>query len=240
MTTPGGALVVAVVAAAEGNAGTELAAGLGVRGATVTAVSDSTLGGRADFGAALDAVARRHGAIDAVVVASVGTGPTRRGDVAGLDGDAWRQRVEIPLHRTLVCFQGAFDALRAAGGTMVLLVPTLSLVGAAGFGPWAAVTEGQRALAKAAARAWGASRITVNCVAVPAALLDPADVVSAASEDAGATRAPVDRPGQPAPALAPPDVRSDVAPVVHALLSPAWRAVTGATVAVDGGVWMTP
>ena len=53
----------------------------------------------------------------------------------------------------------------------MLLVPTLSLVGAAGYGPWAAVTEGQRALAKAAARAWGSRAVTVNCVAVPGPLL---------------------------------------------------------------------
>ena len=85
----------------------------------------------------------------------------------------------------------------------------------------------------------GANRITVTA-AVPAALLDPAHLVLPPAQDSGATQAPFDRPGQPTPALAPPDVRSDVATVVHALLSPAWRAVTGATVAVDGGVWMTP
>ncbi len=222
-TTAGRAPVVALVAV-EGPTGAELAGGLADRGATVMTVADAVLARRADFGAALDAVARRHGALDAVVVASVDSGPTRRGDVAGLDAEAWRRRVEIPLHRTLVCFQGAFDALRSTGGTMVLLVPTLSLVGAAGFGPWAAVTEGQRALAKAAARAWGARRVTVNCVAVPAALLAPAGIVFAAAPDGGDAPAPIDRPGQPAPALGPPDVRSDVAGVVHILLSPAWRA----------------
>jgi hypothetical protein len=35
-------------------------------------------------------------------------------------------------------------------------------------------------------------------------------------------------------------MRTDVAPVVQTLLSAMWRPVTGATVAVDGGVWMTP
>jgi NAD(P)-dependent dehydrogenase (short-subunit alcohol dehydrogenase family) len=106
----------------------------------------------------------------------------------------------------------------------------LSLVGAAGFGPWSAVTEGQRALAKAAARAWGGRTVTVNCVAVPATLLAPGW-----DHDA-----PPDRPGQPAPALEPPDLRGDVASVVRTLLSPSWRSVTGATVGVDGGVWMAP
>ena len=117
---------------------------------------------------------------------------------------------------------------------MVVLVPTLSLVGAAGFAPWAAITEGQRALAKAAARAWGRLAITVHCVAVPAALL------TSPRGDAAGIDEQIDRPGQPAPALPQPDVCPDVASVVHCLLSPAWRSVTGATVAVDGGVWMAP
>ena len=163
--------------------------------------------------------------------------------VADLDLDAWRARVELPLHRTLVCFQGPFDALRGDGGTMVLLVPTLSLVGAAGFGPWAAVTEGQRALAKAAARAWGSRAVTVNCVAVPAALL-----MAPGADDDPPTRRGVRRrvtsrarsARTTRSALGRPDMGVEVAAVVLTLLSPAWRAVTGATVAVDGGVWMTP
>jgi NAD(P)-dependent dehydrogenase (short-subunit alcohol dehydrogenase family) len=111
----------------------------------------------------------------------------------------------------------------------VWVVPTLSLVGAAGFAPWSAVTEGQRSLAKAAARAWGPHAVRVNCVAVPAAL----------AADPGTADA-FDREGQPAPALSPPAVRVEVATVVHALISPAWRSVTGTTIGVDGGVWMTP
>ena len=117
---------------------------------------------------------------------------------------------------------------------MVLVVPTLSLVGAAGFGPWSAVTEGQRALAKAAARAWGALAITVNCVAVPAALL------TTPPTDGDDPEFPLHRPGQPPHALGRPQLRAEVSGVVAALVSPAWRAVTGSTVAVDGGVWMTP
>jgi NAD(P)-dependent dehydrogenase (short-subunit alcohol dehydrogenase family) len=177
--------------------------------------------------------------------------------VADLDPDAWRARVELPLHRTLVCFQGAGRALGEDGGCLVLLVPTLSLVGAAGYGPWTAVTEGQRALAKAAARAWGSRAVTVNCVAVPGPLLmAPSAPVSSTEVSSTTVSSTVrdgpptdptarhesgpDRPGQPKSALGQPDMRAEVAAVVHSLLSPAWRAVTGATVAVDGGVWMTP
>ncbi|HVA03700.1 MAG TPA: SDR family oxidoreductase [Acidimicrobiales bacterium] len=221
------------VVGADTRAGAELAAGLDELGAAVGRLDVAALDGRAEFAAALDASAERLGGLDGVVVASVGTPPTLSGAVAELEPDAWTARVEIPLHRTLVCFHGALGALRAVGGSMVLLVPTLSLVGAAGYGPWAAVTEGQRALAKAAARAWGSHAITVNCVAVPGALLTPAN-----DGDRGGFG--LHRPGQPPPAFGRPQMRVEVSGVVHSLLSPAWRPVTGATVAVDGGVWMTP
>jgi NAD(P)-dependent dehydrogenase (short-subunit alcohol dehydrogenase family) len=222
-----------VVVGRETSAGVALATGLGDLGAAVATVDAATLDGRDEFRAALERSVQHLGALDGVVIASVGIEPTTRGTVADLTSDAWSARVELPLRRTLVCFQGVLDALRDSGGTVVLLVPTLSLVGAAGFGPWAAVTEGQRALAKAAARAWGRSTVTVNCVAVPATSL-----TSSPPSDGDDT--PPDRPGQPAPALERPDLRADVAPVVRTCFSPAWRSVTGATVAVDGGVWMTP
>jgi NAD(P)-dependent dehydrogenase (short-subunit alcohol dehydrogenase family) len=229
-----GVAVTVAVAGADIEVGAALTVGLSDLGARVAPLPSSTLTGREDLRVALAEATRQLGSLDGVVLASVGPEPTVRCDLAGLDAQEWHTRVELPLHRTLVCFQGAFDALSDVGGTVVVLVPTLSLVGAAGFAPWAAVTEGQRALAKAAARVWGRRAITVQCVAVPAALLTTRRGVGHGADEQ------IDRPGQPAPALRQPDVRADVAAVVHGLLSPAWRAVTGSTVAVDGGVWMTP
>jgi hypothetical protein len=221
------------VVGADTAAGAELAAGLEDLGASVARLDASTLRERHEFRGELEETVTRLGALDGVVIASVGDVPATPAAVADLDEAAWRARVEIPLHRMLVCFQGVFAALRGAGGTVVVVVPTLSLVGAAGFGPWAAVTEGQRSLAKAAARAWGQFAITVHCVAVPAALLTTAPTIAPNDVD-------LDRPGQPAPALVRPGLRAEVAAVVQSLLSPTWRSVTGVTVAVDGGVWMTP
>jgi 3-oxoacyl-[acyl-carrier protein] reductase len=223
-----------VVVGGDTGPGVDLVAGLEDQGASVAVLGSEELDDRDGVGGALDGAARRLGGLDGVVVASVGISSTLRGALGDLGTEVWQDRVEVPLLRTLVCFQAAYSCLRSRGGTMVLLVPTLSLTGAAGFVPWAAVTEGQRALAKAAARAWGPEAVTVNCVAVPAALL----AVVAPGVDRYAT--PTDRPRLPAPALARPAMRGDVAPVVSSLLSPIWRAVTGATVAVDAGVWMTP
>jgi NAD(P)-dependent dehydrogenase (short-subunit alcohol dehydrogenase family) len=178
--------------------------------------------GRAEEGA---------GPLDAVVLVSAGPESASRGALAELDAGEWVARVEVPLERTVACFQGSYRALRARRGCLVVLVPSFSLVGSAGWAPWAAVAEGQRALAKAAARAWGAEKISVNCVAVPGALL----ASSVGGDD------DTDRPGQPPASLAVgPDLESGVAPVVASLITGGWTAVTGATIAVDGGVWMTP
>jgi NAD(P)-dependent dehydrogenase (short-subunit alcohol dehydrogenase family) len=223
-----------VVVGGEHGAGAELAGGLEDLGASVATLGADTWEGRDEVRGVLDRARRRLSGLDGVVIASVGAASAVRALLADVDSGSWTERVERPLQRTLACFQAAFGCLGATGGSVVVLVPTLALTGTAGFVPWAAVTEGQRALAKAAARAWGKSAVTVNCVAVPAELL--------VTEPSGERQvaAPLDRAGLPVAALERPDMRADVAPVVHALLSAAWRPVTGATVAVDGGVWMTP
>jgi NAD(P)-dependent dehydrogenase (short-subunit alcohol dehydrogenase family) len=216
-----------------------LASGLRDIGETVVLAPLST---SADVVAdVLAAAEEQAGPLDAVVLSSAGAATTEQGDLAGLDPVQWRDRVETPLERSLACFQGAHRRLRPRGGCLVVLVPTLSLVGAAGFVTWAAVAEGQRSLAKAAARAWGSEGIRVNCVAVPGALLSSPfghhaeDGGRPGPEDRG-----LDRPGLPAPALPGPALRAQIAPVVASLVGGSWRAVTGATIAVDGGVWMTP
>jgi 3-oxoacyl-[acyl-carrier protein] reductase len=143
----------------------------------------------------------------------------------------------------LACFQGSHRRLAVRGGCLVVIVPTLALVGASGYVAWTAVAEGQRSLAKAAARAWGRQKITVNCVAVPAALLSASagDATSGGDTNGAMAGVDPDRPGQPLRALAAaPDLRGAVATVVASLVSGGWAAVTGATIAVDGGVAMTP
>jgi 3-oxoacyl-[acyl-carrier protein] reductase len=166
------------------------------------------------------------GRVDAVVDATVPRGADAPTPLADLDAADWSARVEEPLRDALHVLQGSYRALRRRGGRIVVLLPTLGMTGAAGSAPWAAVSEGYRSMAKAAARAWGRERVTISCVGLPS------DMVVGAS---------LDRPGLPPPAFGHgPDPRTDVAPVVAGLLSDAFRAVTGLTLAVDGGVWMTP
>jgi NAD(P)-dependent dehydrogenase (short-subunit alcohol dehydrogenase family) len=141
------------------------------------------------------------------------------------DEAGWDTVAAQPIRDAIACLQAARDALDA-GGTIVALLPTLSSRGSAGLTGWSTSAEGVRSLVKVAAREFGKWEITVNAVALPAAVL------------AGVSES-LDRPGLPAASLpVPQDAGGDVAAIIAALAAPPWTAVTGATIALDGGVWM--
>jgi NAD(P)-dependent dehydrogenase (short-subunit alcohol dehydrogenase family) len=229
---------VALVTGADRTLGCGLAAALVDAGARVAAlgpcsdervtVIDGTLGTRADAAGVVERATRVLGAPVDVVVHSLhaeSAGLTAFADVTDADWDTvW----EGTMRSTLFLFQAAFPAMRDAGhGRLVVVTPTLSMSGAAGLVPLAAAVEGQRLLAKSAARQWGEFGITVNCIApAPELVLDGvrADSMSLASPALGHAG----------------DARADLGPVVTFLVSDAGHFVTGATVCVDGGVWMAP
>ncbi len=217
-----------------------LAEGLAARGITAAVLTDRLVDDArfdgpvilaptqdaAGVTAAVTAAVDQVGPVHALVDVSAPALPGARA-ITELDDAAWARSVEEPLRRALHVLQAAHAHLAPNGGCIVIVVPTASLSGAAGAVSWMTVCEGYRSLAKAAARAWGSRGVTVNCVAVPAALL---------WEEGGW----IDRPGLAPAALDPADLFSDVAGCVAAMVGEGFRSVTGTTVAVDGGVWMTP
>jgi 3-oxoacyl-[acyl-carrier protein] reductase len=141
------------------------------------------------------------------------------------DEAGWDAVAAQPIRDAIACVQAAADSFEG-GGAIVTLLPTLSSRGSAGLTGWSTAAEGVRSLVKVAAREYGPLGITINAVALPASAL-------AGTDDS------LDRPGLPAPSLTvPADAGGDVASIIAALASPPWRSVTGATIAVDGGVWM--
>lgn len=178
------------------------------------------------------ALARAHdilGGIDALVWAWADPDTASPMAIGEMSPERWAALAEDPLHRILLFFKLGHAALRERGGAAILLLPSLAMTGAAGMVPWGTAAEGQRSIAKAVARKWGALRITVNSLAVPATLFVPA-----------AADLTLDRPGLPSLSLSAPTLRADVAPLIASLVTPAWRAVTGVTIGADGGRWMTP
>jgi 3-oxoacyl-[acyl-carrier protein] reductase len=151
-------------------------------------------------------------------------GAAVRTPVSELDEEIWDARGEALLRTALHDCQRAHEVMRARGGRIVLITPTVALVGAEGLAPFAMAVEGMRTLAKAAARQWGALGITANCVA-------PSLDVFGIRHDAD---------GSVAPALGRVPTLADLVTVVAALLGDVGAHVTGTTITVDGGVVMAP
>ncbi|HZR14528.1 MAG TPA: SDR family oxidoreductase [Acidimicrobiia bacterium] len=166
--------------------------------------------------------------VDVVVHAALPPGAAELLAFEEVTDERWETVWERGMRTTLALLQGAFPAMRERGrGRFVFVSPTLSMSGAPGLVPLTAYVEGQRLLAKSAARQWGPYGITVNCVA-------PAPELAVAGTAAGAV-------SLAAPALGGPgDARDDLGPVVTFLASDAAHFVTGVTVCADGGVWMAP
>lgn len=231
---------VALVTGADRPLGAGLAAALVEAGARVAALEPcddervvivdaaSTLGTRRGADDVLQRAAHALGGpVDVVVHAAQSTAAVP-GAFVDVTDDQWDAVWESTMRATLFLFQAAFPAMRGAGfGRFVVVTPTLSMAGAPGLAPLAAAVEGQRLLAKSAARQWGPFGITVNCIA-PA----PEWVVEGVTADSVSLAAPaLGHAG---------DAVTDLGPVVTFLASEAAHFVTGATLCVDGGVWMAP
>jgi NAD(P)-dependent dehydrogenase (short-subunit alcohol dehydrogenase family) len=145
--------------------------------------------------------------------------------LADVSDEQWWAVWEVTMRTSLWLCQAVHPHLAGNDGRVVFLTPTLSMSGAEELAPLAAAVEGQRLLAKSAARQWGADGITVNCVAPSPSLVGVEAGEMALSAPA------LGRAGDPA---------ADLAPIVAFLCSTGSHFLTGATLSADGGVWMAP
>ncbi len=186
---------------------------------------------RPEVAAAFDGVVGALGPVDALVHAAMDAKAFERCGLADIDDRLWASVWEQTMRTTLFCFQEAASHMPPGGGRIVVVTTTLSMSGAAELVPYTAASEGQRVLAKSAARQWGPRGITVNCVAPSPAL---AMGKSATDEEGfGVSLAPRALAGDG-------QAESDLGPVVEFLVGDAGHFVTGATLCVDGGEWMAP
>jgi NAD(P)-dependent dehydrogenase (short-subunit alcohol dehydrogenase family) len=145
----------------------------------------------------------------------------------------WSEAVHDAVKCTIYCLQAAHDHFEGRSGSIVVFGPVLSLVGAAGLVPLSTALEAQRSLVKSAARQWGRKGIRVNWVAIGA------EGNYSALESAVIPQVP-EFGLPPAPLGRIPDIGGDAADLIGFLGSDASRAVTGATLNIDGGNWMVP
>jgi 3-oxoacyl-[acyl-carrier protein] reductase len=146
------------------------------------------------------------------------------------DESTFARWCEAQMRDLLQWLQQVHAPVRDRAGTVVLVAPTVSQEGAAGLVPYATAVEGQRLMAKSAARQWASDGISVLIVAprVEALVDDPRrlDGTDALRNE---------------PALGPDSYGPGaVADVVSMVVAPDARVLSGATLPVDGGALMAP
>jgi NAD(P)-dependent dehydrogenase (short-subunit alcohol dehydrogenase family) len=183
----------------------------------------------AEVAAALDAADRRLGGIDQIVHTWLAPGVTLPHRFMDVDEDAWASGCERSLEAAWWLARAAAEPLRASLGSLVFVVPTVGMAGAAEFTMLAAVAEGIRVLAKGCGRQWGVDGVTVNTIAAaPHHWLDDATADELTRGISLSTPA-FGRAG---------DAAADLAPLVALLDDPDAHFLTAGTLLADGGTWM--
>ena len=222
----------AIVATAGASIGVALASGLRRHGARVVEI-DAAFGSRAVADAALADAARELGGADLVVHACAEPAALASRSLDTMAIEDWNAAAHRGMLASLYCLQGAYARLRDAGGSVVAVGPSASLVGAPGLVALMTLAEGQRTLIKSAARQWGRHGMRLNWVGIAGRHYAPALAQAAWPQ--------TPELGPPPPALGrAPEISTEVADVIAWLGSDGARGVTGASFNLDGGDWMVP
>lgn len=172
------------------------------------------------------AIEERWGPVE-VLVANAGI--TRDTLVVRMGEDAWHDVIETNLTGAFrVAKRAVARMLRLHQGRIVFVSSVGAWVGLPGQANYAASKAGLVGMARALAREVASRHITVNVVAPGVVETDMTDALGPARVAELASMVPLGRVGAPA----------DVAGVVGFLASDAAAYVTGAVVAVDGGLGM--
>ncbi len=168
-------------------------------------------------------------ALDLVVHARYPEAARRRMEFMDLSATDWHEAADEPIEAAIRLARGAHPALARARGSIIFLVPLMASAGGEGFAAMATAGEGARLLAKSLAKTWGGDGIRAHAITLdPSAFLAPADAAGIA--EANSLHDP--------PLGRVPDLEAEVARVIGMISGPEFAAVTGASLVVDGGLWM--
>jgi 3-oxoacyl-[acyl-carrier protein] reductase len=179
----------------------------------------------AEVAAALDGVGPVHQLVHAWLPDAL----LERRDLATVDEAAWVAACEGAMEAAWWLARHARAHLEPNRGSLVFVVPTIGMAGAAGYVMLAAVAEGLRVLAKGCGRQWGAAAVTVNTVALAPHAFLPPDAADELERAVSLSRPAMGGPGS---------VPDDVAPLVRLLAHGDAHFLTATTLVADGGLWM--
>jgi len=174
----------------------------------------------------------RTGALHAVVhnaTSNQSSVPHRLEDVSG---ELWEQHSSVSLRGAYHCAVAALAALRVSGGTLLVMTSPAGIEGSATLPLYATMKGALRGFAKSLAREWAPHGVTVNVVSPLAysPAMENAVAEDPAMEERLARRVPLGRVGDP---------EIDVGRGVALLVSADAAFVTGQTLGIDGGHFMS-
>lgn len=178
---------------------------------------------------ALAAAEAELGGIDQVVHAWMPEAVMSAAAFLSLDEQAWADGCEAALSGAWWLARQAIPLLLKTQGSLLFLVPTIGMSGAADYSMLASVAEGIRVLAKGCGRQLGTEGVTVNTIATANALWMPPDDAKTVTGATTLSTPAFGRSGDPA---------GDLAPLVALIGQAEAHFVTAGTIVADGGIWM--
>jgi len=183
----------------------------------------------ADAGVA--ALAEAAGPPDLVVIGMLPRAAMRLAPLSALSEGEWRLGACDGLRALAYVLRALGPRIKDRGVAVVVVGPSLSLVGCPQLVALTTLLEGQRGMVKSVARQWGGADVTLNWIAAAPRALSPLFDAAPLAAKPDAVSVALGRPLDP---------RREIAPVIGFLGSPAGRAITGASLTLDGGEWMVP
>ena len=169
------------------------------------------------------------GGLDLVVHALYPQASRSRCRIEDMSPQHWRAACDEPLEAGMRLARSAYEHLRQRQGVILYCVPLVGSSGAGDFSALAAVAEGLRVLARSLARGWGGDGIRAHAITLHSGIFVRSADVTAATEATSLHE----------PALARLPSIAQVASMINLLCSPEAGSLTGASLIMDGGSWMT-
>jgi NAD(P)-dependent dehydrogenase (short-subunit alcohol dehydrogenase family) len=189
---------------------------------------------RAEVQAAVDAAVERFGNLDVFIHNAVSRRSSGLVTLEDVDRDLWEEHASVTLRAAYYCAQASFPHLSKAPGhaRYILFTSPAGMEGSSNNPPYGMVKAGIRGFVKSLAREWGPFGINVTCVSplarTPA--LDIAYKENPVLEERLNVMIPLGRVGDP---------ETDIGPALAFLASGSSRYITGQTIVVDGGRFIT-
>jgi 3-oxoacyl-[acyl-carrier protein] reductase len=223
----------AVVVAAPRDNGAETVEAVGERGGEAVWVRcDVTR--RHEVDAAVEVAVARFGRLDVFVHNATSRRSSGMVAVEDVDRDLWEEHASVSLRAAYYCAQAAFGQLsaRRGGGRYILMTSPAGMEGTSNNPPYGMVKAGIRGFVKSLAKEWAPLGINVTCISplarTPA--LEIAYKENPVLEERLARLVPLGRVGDP---------ETDIGPAVVFLAGDGSRYITGQTIVVDGGRFIT-